>query len=85
MPASEIAQAAARVGAHAVALSIVYPLDDPGLGVELAELRSRFGPGTIFVGGRGAKAYSGAITEIGAFPIDSLEEFVGELDRLATG
>ncbi|MBD0321212.1 MAG: MerR family transcriptional regulator, partial [Gemmatimonadetes bacterium] len=57
LPAEEIAGAARKRGAQAVALSAVYPADDPELAGELRRLRSQLPPGvTVFVGGEGARA-----------------------------
>ena len=58
LPAAEIAGAAVQNRALAVALSIVYPEDDPDLPQELTNLR-RFLPEEtrILIGGRAATAY----------------------------
>ncbi len=58
LPADEIAGAARRTGAKAVALSVVYPADDPRMPAELSRLRHLL-PNRleIMVGGRAATAY----------------------------
>ena len=61
LPAEEIAAAAEACGAQAVALSIVYPGDDPRVVQEIERLRRLVGDDvTIFVGGRAAQSYEAA-------------------------
>jgi hypothetical protein len=69
--------------ASAVALSIVYPSDDPDLPQELLNLR-RFVPAQvpIFVGGRAAEGYSKTLDRIGATVTDEIDEFSNRLDAL---
>jgi DNA-binding transcriptional MerR regulator/methylmalonyl-CoA mutase cobalamin-binding subunit len=83
LPAAEIAGAAAQNRVNAVALSIVYPEDDPALPQELMNLR-RFlpGPVKILVGGRAAAAYRPTLKRIGAIQTDGLDEFSKQLDAL---
>ena len=83
LPAAEIAGAARQNHARAVALSIVYPEDDPGLESELARLRESLPPEvTLFVGGRAATAYSDGLKKIGAVQINHLTELGEALDGL---
>jgi len=83
LPAAEIAGAALQSGARAVALSIVYPADDPHLPEELRRLRE-FLPATvaIVVGGRAAMAYRAVLEQIGASVHSDLRSFCDVLDRL---
>jgi DNA-binding transcriptional MerR regulator/methylmalonyl-CoA mutase cobalamin-binding subunit len=83
LPAAEIAGAAIRCGARAVALSIVYPADDPDLPEELRKLRE-FLPGTlaILVGGRAAPSYQTVLDQIGASVHADLRSFCDVLDGL---
>jgi len=83
MPASEIAAAAIQNRARAVALSIVYPADDPSLGAELLRLR-RVLPGEIplMVGGRAAAGYRVELESIRAVCTPSLTDFLEALGRL---
>ena len=83
LPAAEIAGAAAQNRVNAVALSIVYPEDDPSLPQELANLR-RFLPEQIKIltGGRAAAAYRETLTRIGAIQTADLDEFCAQLDVL---
>lgn len=83
LPAHEIAGAALRNEAAAVALSIVYPEDDPNLARELTDL-SRLLPAStrILAGGRAARGYFETLIRIGALYADSIEEFGTQLDAL---
>lgn len=83
LPASEIAAAAIQNRARAVALSIVYPADDPSLGAELIRLR-RVLPGEIplMVGGRAAAGYRVELESIRAICTPSLTDFLEALGRL---
>lgn len=67
LPASSIALAAKRTGALAVALSLIYPADDPALAAELRTLRASL-PDEIMliVGGRSAAGYRAVLDEMGA-------------------
>jgi methanogenic corrinoid protein MtbC1 len=67
LPAEDIAAAARSRGARVVALSIVYPSDDPQLGRELKRLGGQLDKGvSLFVGGSSANAYRDVLEEIGA-------------------
>lgn len=62
LPALEIAEAARRTGARAVALSILWPADDPALGRELHTLHEALPRHVaLLVGGAAAPAYAAAI------------------------
>lgn len=76
LPAAEIAAAAVRGRARAVALSIVFPADDPMLPEELRGLR-RMLPAEqrILAGGRAAPGYQTVLREINATVCTSLEDF----------
>jgi methanogenic corrinoid protein MtbC1 len=83
LPAHEIAGAALRNEAAAVALSIVYPEDDANLPRELTDL-ARLLPATtrILAGGRAAHAYSETLIHIGALCGESIDEFGTHLDSM---
>lgn len=67
LPAESIATAVDMTGARAVALSLIYPADDPDLPDELRSLRRRLSDEvTIVVGGRAAASYRAVLEEIGA-------------------
>lgn len=86
MPADELARAARHVKAEAVALSIVFPTDDPAMAGELRRLRSALGPAVgIVVGGGGAQSYADVLREIGADPLNSLTALRGWLRRRIAG
>jgi len=83
LPAAEIAGAARQRRARAVALSLVYPEDDPRLAGELARLRESL-PSEVplLVGGRAQSAYRDALREAGALPIENLAQLGTTLDNL---
>ena len=82
LPAEEIALAASRQKAGVVALSLVYPKEDPGLEQELRALRSLLPDGAaLVVGGRAAASYGRVLEEIGAELLDSLAEFRAMVSR----
>jgi methylmalonyl-CoA mutase cobalamin-binding domain/chain len=83
LPASEIAAAAVQSSARAVALSIVYPEDDPNLPKELESLRRCLLPGTpILAGGRAAAAYADTLAHIHALRASDITELYHHLDSL---
>jgi len=83
LPAAEIAAVALQNQARAVALSIVYPDDDPNVERELHDLR-RFLPinVAILVGGRAAVHYQTAIDTSGAILIKDLPQLQVELAKI---
>lgn len=83
LPAAEIAAAAVQNQTRAVALSLVYPDDDPGLGSELIRLREALPPAVgLIAGGRAVPAYRTALERVGAFLAADLSELGTVLDRL---
>jgi len=82
LPAAEIAGAAQQCRARAVALSLVYPEDDPRLEGELTQLRESL-PGEIklLVGGRAMPAYRDALEKVGALAIENLAQLGATLDH----
>lgn len=82
LPARDVSEVAKSTGADLIALSIVYPTDDPEVAAELRTLRELAGEETpIIVGGRGALHYMDAIEEIGARVVTRLPELVGILEE----
>lgn len=66
LPAEEIATAARTAGARIIALSLIFPLDDPGVHTQLRQLRSRLDPATtIVVGGGGVDSYRTTLDRLG--------------------
>jgi DNA-binding transcriptional MerR regulator/methylmalonyl-CoA mutase cobalamin-binding subunit len=85
LPADEIAGAVDQNSAQAIALSIVYPGDDPNVGHELRKLRRAVGDSVkILVGGRVASSYQKAIDEIGAIRIVDIPHLRVELNSIRT-
>ncbi len=83
LPAAEIAGAAQQRRALAVALSLVYPEDDPRLEGELNLLRESL-PAEVklLAGGRAMPAYRDALERVGALPMENLAQLGATLDRV---
>jgi methanogenic corrinoid protein MtbC1 len=82
LPAEEIMAAAEQRNAGAIALSIVFPANDPRLPEEFRKIdriNNRRIP--LLVGGRSAIAYEDLLVEIGAVRIRGLVDLRRELDR----
>jgi MerR family transcriptional regulator, light-induced transcriptional regulator len=76
LPAAEIAAAAIETRATAVALSLVYPADDPAIPHELRDLRAALPPGCAIVAGGGATPdYMAALATVGASRFATTGEF----------
>ena len=85
LPAAEIAGAAQLSQARAVALSVVYPDDDPLLEGELLRLREALPPDTaLLVGGRAMSAYREVLAKTGAVCVKNLAQLGTALDNLRT-
>jgi DNA-binding transcriptional MerR regulator/methylmalonyl-CoA mutase cobalamin-binding subunit len=83
LPAAEIAGACRQNRARALALSLVYPEDDPRLEGELTRLRDLLPTEvTLLVGGRAMPAYGAILARIGATRITDLGQLCTELDEL---
>jgi methanogenic corrinoid protein MtbC1 len=83
LPAAEIAGAARQTQARAVALSLVYPEDDPRLAGELELLRELLpAEVAILTGGRAMSSYSDAVQKINAVPIGDLTDLAAKLEAL---
>jgi DNA-binding transcriptional MerR regulator/methylmalonyl-CoA mutase cobalamin-binding subunit len=84
LPADEIASAVEQSGARALALSIVYPPDDPHLKEELRNLAKLLAHRSVslLVGGRGANGYADVLEEIEAVSIDDLDTLRSYLESL---
>lgn len=83
LPAAEIAGAAIQNNARAVALSLVFPEDDPALPSELQQLHRCLPEGvSLLVGGRAAPAYSETLRAIGALVCHDLDGLYAHLDQL---
>lgn len=84
LPAEEIAACAQTRRARAVALSMVYPSDDPNVPVELTNLR-RILPADIalLIGGRAAYGYHQALRVPDVQLVDGLAPLEEALDAIA--
>ena len=83
LPAAEIAHAAIETASRAVALSLVYPDDDPAVDAELLALRALLPESiAIVAGGRAALAYRPTLDKIGAFMAGTLAAFRTALTRI---
>lgn len=81
-PMTDVAGVAAQ-GFRAVALSIVYPPDDPYLADDLRLLRQHLPESTaIVVGGSGARFYEAYLEAVGAMVAGSMDEWLDALSRL---
>lgn len=82
LPAAEIAGAAIQNKARAVALSIVFPGDDPNLPGELENLRKHLPAGIeIIAGGRAAESYASVLEKIEAVHAKDLRGLYQFLER----
>jgi len=83
LPAPEIAGAALQNRARAVALSLVYPEDDPRMEGELTRLHELL-PAEVklIAGGRAAGAYKATLEKIGALQATDLTHLCSALDEL---
>jgi MerR family transcriptional regulator, light-induced transcriptional regulator len=75
LPPEEIAGAVKAEKASVLALSLIYPMDDPYLGSELARIRRLIGNDIqILIGGRAAGNYANFIEDISAIYVHSFDE-----------
>lgn len=83
LPAEEIVAAVRQNNARAVALSIVYPADDPRLEPELQKLR-RLLPGEValLIGGRAAFGYRATLEMPGIQLLKDMPSFTAILEAL---
>lgn len=82
LPSEEIALAATRSRAQAVALSLVSPENDEALPNDLKSLRSALPDTTILVGGHAASFYAATLKKIKAIHLESLKSLRDELATL---
>ena len=83
LPAVEIAGAAIQHKARAVALSMVFPGDDPNLPQELESLRKHLPEGVkIIVGGRAAESYAPTLKKIEAVQAQELKNLYKILEEM---
>ena len=83
LTAAEIAGAARQKCARAVALSLVYPGDDPRIADELKWLRELLPPEIkIIVGGRAMPDYNDILEKIDAWQVTDLAQLSSTLEKL---
>lgn len=83
LPAEEIAFGADKYKARVIALSLVFPGDDPHLRIELHKLRRMLGEDTIIIaGGRTAANYRTVLDDINAITVTSMAEYRKTLREL---
>ncbi|MGD8613538.1 MAG: cobalamin-dependent protein, partial [Desulfobacterales bacterium] len=83
LPADEIAAAALRTNARAVALSITFAVNQRQLVTEMKKLRCHLSRGTdIFVGGQGAAQIMDQLSGCNIVLLTDLQKLSIELDRL---
>lgn len=80
LPAEEIGAVVSYLNAKVVAISLVYPSDDPSLPKELKKLKQILPPGvSIIAGGRAADGYLEVLEDIGAFVVENTKKLRSEL------
>jgi MerR family transcriptional regulator, light-induced transcriptional regulator len=80
LPAEELAAAARHYQAKVIALSLIYPPDDPKLAEELQLIRRNIPAETrILAGGRSAHAYREALEAAGATVLTDMQDLRSEL------
>jgi methanogenic corrinoid protein MtbC1 len=83
LPAEEIAAAVQQNKPRALALSLVYPPDDPKVNVELSKLAKYLNKDTIiYVGGNSAESYSKTLSSIKAIVLFDLNTFRNQLVKI---
>lgn len=83
LPAADIAEIARSTSASAIAVSLVYPEDDPEMMDKLVGLRSEAGPTLpILIGGRAAASYRKEIEAIDGRVVDDLADLYATLDAI---
>jgi methanogenic corrinoid protein MtbC1 len=85
LPAVEIAAAAVRIGATAVALSIVHPADLPAVSRDLRQLAKALEGRPLLIGGGALAHFEMDIKSIGAIGLSNLEELRTHLRRFRSG
>ena len=79
----EIAAVTDNLDAKVVALSLVYPNDDPQLKLDLVNLKKMLPEKiSLIVGGRAAGGYMDILDEIGAIKINNTKQLRVELEAI---
>lgn len=83
LPVEEIAAVTENLEAKAVALSIVYPNDDPILRKDLLNLKKMLQENiAIIIGGRAADGYLDVLDEMGAVVVKNIKQLRIELESI---
>jgi len=83
LPAEEIGSVVLYLNAKVVAISLVYPSDDPSLPKELKKLKQILTSGvSIIAGGRAADGYLNVLDEISACVVKNTKQLRLELDAI---
>jgi MerR family transcriptional regulator, light-induced transcriptional regulator len=83
LPVEEIAAVTENLEAKVVALSIVYPNDDPQLRKDFLNLNKMLSKSiSLIVGGRAADGYLDVLDEIGAVVVKNTKQLRAELEAL---
>lgn len=83
LPVEEIAAVTDNLDAKVVALSLVYPNDDPQLKLDLVNLKKMLpGNTSLIVGGRAANGYLDVLNDIGAIRVNDTKQFRIELEAI---
>lgn len=83
LPAEEISAVVGHLNAKVVALSIVYPNDDPILPKELRKIKQSLPAGvSIIAGGRAVDGYLDVLDEISAVVVKNTKQFRVELEAV---
>lgn len=83
LPVEEIGAVVSHLNARVVAISIVYPNDDPLLPKELKKMKQIFPSGvTIIAGGRAVDGYLDVLDEIGAVVVKNTKHLRVELEAI---
>jgi methanogenic corrinoid protein MtbC1 len=84
LPAADIASAVKATGARAVALSVIFPADDPALRGELSRLRDALDPEVaILIGGGGIQYFEALLSDLRIDPVRDLPGLEAALSRLS--
>jgi DNA-binding transcriptional MerR regulator/methylmalonyl-CoA mutase cobalamin-binding subunit len=83
LPAEEISSVVSYLNARVVALSIIYPNDDPHLKQELKKIHQLLPAGvSMIAGGRAAKGYYDVLDEIGTVIVKNTKQLRMELEAI---
>ena len=83
LPVEEIAAVTDNLEAKAIALSLVYPNDDPLLRKDLLNLKKMLQENiAIIIGGRAANGYLDVLDEIGAIVVSNIKQLRIELESI---